>query len=80
MRVTVLQEKDEVVTAVRIVDTLYVSIPANVPANTKPVISNNSFCVVQESVTRHRGRKASRAVFQVCAPSGREHPQNTLAR
>jgi hypothetical protein len=34
----VLQEKDEVVSAIRIVDTLFVSLPKNLPADANPAI------------------------------------------
>jgi len=69
----VLIEKDEVPTAVRIIDTIYVSIPANLPAGAKPVIQLTVFVSFKKASPGVEPER-HQAALRLRSPSGREHP------
>ena len=69
----ILQEKDDVLTATRIVDTFSVSIPANLPTSTKPAIAVSgllSFKKASPGVEAERHQ----VELRMHLPSGKEQP------
>jgi hypothetical protein len=73
----VLIEKDDVLTIVRIVDTLTVSIPANIPPGTKPVIQMTGLVSFKKAAP---GVEAERhtAELRVRLPSDKDQPTSTM--
>ena len=69
----VLQEKDEVLTAVRIVDMLFVSIPANMPSDAKPMIQATAL-VAFKKASPGTEAEMHQVALRVCTPSGRQLP------
>lgn len=73
----ILQEKDDVVTAVRIVDTLFVSVPPNMSAELgKPVIQITALLAFKKA-SPGSGVEKHRATVRLHSPSGKEHPENS---
>jgi len=66
----VLRETDEVLTAVRIVDTFYVTIPKNLPPDTKPTIQTTVLLSFVKAWGQ--GEAKHRGTIIVHAPSGKE--------
>lgn len=65
----VLFEKDEVITAVRIVDTFYVSLPKDLPAGAKPTIQVTVLLAFKKAVGDEAEKHQATLVVQ--APSGK---------
>lgn len=64
----VLLEKDEVLTAVRIVDTFHVSVPKNLPADAKPAIQITVLLGFKKAIGDQPEKH--QAALRVQAPSG----------
>jgi len=73
----VLQEKDEVLTAVRIVDTFYVSIPKNVPADAAPAIQITALLAFKKATPGTGGEK-HQALLRLRSPSGQVRELTTF--
>lgn len=69
----ILQEKDETLTAVRIIDTVFVSIPPGLPTGAKPVIQLTALLSFKKA-TKGVDTEPHQAVLLVHTPSGRELP------
>jgi hypothetical protein len=73
----VLLEKDEVVSAIRIVDTLFVSIPSNLPTDPKPVIQVTALVCFKKASPGVEAEK-HQAGLRLHLPSGKEQPPSTM--
>jgi hypothetical protein len=67
----VLQEKDDVLSAMRIVDTFTVSIPPDLPSGTKPAIQLTGLLSFKRASSGDRPEK-HQATLRVRSPSGRQ--------
>jgi hypothetical protein len=72
----VLQEKDDVLTAIRIIDTLYVSIPPNLPPEAKPVIQITALLGFKKASPSSEIEK-HQATVRLRSPLGKEIPENS---
>jgi hypothetical protein len=66
----VLNEKDDVLTAVRIVDTFHVSIPPNLPQDTKPAIQMMGLLSFKKASSGTDAEKHE-VRLKLCSPSGK---------